>query len=154
MFYGATSSLLRPSQPRFSLLIPEFWFFVILYGLAGASGLAAGTAGDPLTSLPLSRSRVLSPPHPTLHSRLYSYIPSSPQSLSSSPSRHRPRSRPCPDFYHRFIPLLTVCVRLCKFVELHRSAQSGPVILVILCHSHWSSQGGINDIRSFVYENL
>ena len=31
------------------------------------------------------------------------------------------------------------------------TTQSGPVILVILCHSHWSSRGGINDTY---YENL
>ena len=31
------------------------------------------------------------------------------------------------------------------FTKLHTTAQSGPVILVILCHSHWSSQEEIND---------
>ena len=35
-----------------------------------------------------------------------------------------------------------VCVCVCVFIKLHITAQSGPVILVILCHSHWSSQGG------------
>ena len=30
--------------------------------------------------------------------------------------------------------LLYVCV--CVFIKLHITAQSGPVILVILCHSH------------------
>ena len=40
---------------------------------------------------------------------------------------------------------------MCIFILLHITAQSGPVILVILCHSHWSSQGGINDT---CYENL
>ena len=44
-----------------------------------------------------------------------------------------------------------VCVCVCVFIKLHITAQSGPVILVILCHSHWSSQGGINDT---CYENL
>ena len=39
--------------------------------------------------------------------------------------------------------LVTVCV--CVFIKLHITAQSGLVILVILCHSHRSSQGGIND---------
>ena len=29
-----------------------------------------------------------------------------------------------------------VCVCVCVFFELHITAQSGPVILVILCHSH------------------
>ena len=29
------------------------------------------------------------------------------------------------------------------FIKLHITTQSGPVILVILCHSHWSSRGGI-----------
>ena len=36
-------------------------------------------------------------------------------------------------------------------IKLHITARSSPVILVILCHSHWSSQGGINDTY---YENL
>ena len=44
-----------------------------------------------------------------------------------------------------------VCMYICVFIKLHISTQSCPVILVILCHSHWSSQGGINDTR---YENL
>ena len=35
------------------------------------------------------------------------------------------------------------------FIKLHITAQSGPVILVILCHSHRSSQGGIN-VRIYV----
>ena len=35
----------------------------------------------------------------------------------------------------------SVCV--CVFIKLHITAQSGPVILVIICHLHWSSQGGI-----------
>ena len=48
--------------------------------------------------------------------------------------------------------LVCVCVCVCVFIKLHiTTAQSGPVILVILCHSHWSSQGGINDT---CYENL
>ena len=29
-----------------------------------------------------------------------------------------------------------VCVCVCAFIKLHITAQSGPVILVILCHSH------------------
>ena len=37
------------------------------------------------------------------------------------------------------------------FIELDIIAQSDLVILVILCHSHWSSQGGINDTD---YENF
>ena len=28
------------------------------------------------------------------------------------------------------------CVCVCVFIKLHITAQSGPVILVILCHSH------------------
>ena len=35
--------------------------------------------------------------------------------------------------------------RVCVFMKLHMAAQSGPVILVVLCHSHLLSQGGIND---------
>ena len=30
----------------------------------------------------------------------------------------------------------TVCVCVCVFIKLHITTQSGPVILVILCHSH------------------
>ena len=31
---------------------------------------------------------------------------------------------------------ICVCVCVCVFIKLHITAQSGPVILVILCHSH------------------
>ena len=41
--------------------------------------------------------------------------------------------------------------RECVLIKLHTTAQSVPVILVILCHSHLSSQGGINAIY---YEKL
>ena len=47
--------------------------------------------------------------------------------------------------------MMLVCVSVCVFIRLHITAQSGPVILVILCHSHCSSQGGIKDAY---YENL
>ena len=30
----------------------------------------------------------------------------------------------------------SVCVCVCVFIKLHITTQSGPVILVILCHSH------------------
>ena len=30
-----------------------------------------------------------------------------------------------------------VCMYVCIFIKLHTTVQSGPVILVILCHSHW-----------------
>ena len=46
---------------------------------------------------------------------------------------------------------MCVCVCVYVLIKLHITAQSGPVILVILCHSHWSRQGGINDT---CYENL
>ena len=29
-----------------------------------------------------------------------------------------------------------ICMCVCVFIKLHITAQSGPVILVILCHSH------------------
>ena len=36
-----------------------------------------------------------------------------------------------------FIKLhITTCVCVCVFIKLHITTQSGPVILVILCHSH------------------
>ena len=42
---------------------------------------------------------------------------------------------------------MCVCVYMCVcvFIKLHMTAQSGLVILVILCHSRLSSQGGMND---------
>ena len=48
---------------------------------------------------------------------------------------------------------MNTCMYVCMyvFIKLHITTQSGPVILVILCHSHWSSRGGINDTY---YENL
>ena len=42
--------------------------------------------------------------------------------------------------------LLCMCARVCVFIKLHITAQSGPVILVIRCHTHWSSQDEINGI--------
>ena len=52
-----------------------------------------------------------------------------------------------PMFYKRSQQIhQCVCVCVCVFIKLHITAQSGLVILVIiLCHSRWSSQGGIND---------
>ena len=44
---------------------------------------------------------------------------------------------------------MCVCV-WCVFIKLHITAQSGPVILIIICHSYLSSQGGIND--TYYYE--
>ena len=41
--------------------------------------------------------------------------------------------------------ILVVCVSVCVFIKMHITAQSGPVTLVILCHSHWSSQGVLRD---------
>ena len=37
---------------------------------------------------------------------------------------------------------MCVCVCVCVFIELHITAQSGPVILVILCHSLDPPKGG------------
>ena len=36
---------------------------------------------------------------------------------------------------HSFPGFVYVCVCVCVFIKLHITAQSGPVILVILCHS-------------------
>ena len=38
-----------------------------------------------------------------------------------------------------------VCACVCVFIKLYPTAPSGPAILVIPCHSHWSSQAGISD---------
>ena len=43
-----------------------------------------------------------------------------------------------------------VCECVCVFIKLHITVRSTPLILVILRHSNWSSQGGINDTY---YEN-
>ena len=45
---------------------------------------------------------------------------------------------------------MCVCV-WCVFIKLHITAQSAPVILIIICHSYLSSQGGIDD-TSYYYE--
>ena len=42
-----------------------------------------------------------------------------------------------------FVVCVCVCVCVCVFIKLHITTQSGPVILVIPCHSHWSSRGGM-----------
>ena len=52
-----------------------------------------------------------------------------------------------PAFAGSLLPRFRVCVS----IKLRTTAQSVPAILVILCHSHRSSQGGINDIY---YGNL
>ena len=44
----------------------------------------------------------------------------------------------CSDLLHAFLQLIgyvCVCVCVCVFIKLHITAQSGLVILVILCHS-------------------
>ena len=45
------------------------------------------------------------------------------------------------------VPLVLIspswrCVCVCVFIKLHITAQSGPVILAILCHSHDPPKGG------------
>ena len=40
----------------------------------------------------------------------------------------------CWAFFLFFFSIFFLCV--CVFIKLHKTAQSGPVILVILCHSH------------------
>ena len=47
--------------------------------------------------------------------------------------------------------VVSVCVCVDIFIKLHITAQSDLVTLVIICHSQWSSQGGMNDT---CYENL
>ena len=45
-----------------------------------------------------------------------------------------------------------VCMYVCIFIKLHITAQSGPVIRVILCHSRRSSQakGGLMYVCMYV----
>ena len=42
----------------------------------------------------------------------------------------------CVNTVHTYSYLGKATVRVCVFIELHITAQSGPVILVILCHSY------------------
>ena len=37
------------------------------------------------------------------------------------------------------------CVGVGVFIKFCMNMRSGPLTLVILCHSHWSSEWGIND---------
>ena len=50
-----------------------------------------------------------------------------------------------PDDRQGFVTLTCVCA--CVFIKLHIAAQSGPVmvLIVVLCHSHWCSQGVSRD---------
>ena len=48
----------------------------------------------------------------------------------------------------------SVCVCVCVLIKLHITAQSGPVMLVIICNWHWSSQGGVWYLLHTSYENL
>ena len=45
---------------------------------------------------------------------------------------HNRAIRPC----HPSHSMYNVCMYVCIFIKLHITAQSGPVIRVILCHSH------------------
>ena len=47
---------------------------------------------------------------------------------------------------------INVCV--CVFIKLHITAQSGPVILVILCHSQINDTCYERGIDDTYYENL
>ena len=52
---------------------------------------------------------------------------------------HNRAVRPCHSTHPILLALILpryVCVCVCVFIKLHITAQSGPVILVILCHSH------------------
>ena len=37
---------------------------------------------------------------------------------------------------HNLSPVCVLCVYVCVFIKSHKTAQSDPVLLVILCHSH------------------
>ena len=56
-----------------------------------------------------------------------------------------------PDAGTRWSVCVCVCVCLCIFIKFHITAHSVPVILVIICYSHWSSQEGINDMCVCMY---
>ena len=43
-----------------------------------------------------------------------------------------------------YVCVCVMCVCMCMFIKFDVTAQSGPVTLVIPCHSHWSSEGGID----------
>ena len=42
----------------------------------------------------------------------------------------------CLSLFVYFLNCVYVCMCVCVLIKLHITAQSGPVILVILCHSH------------------
>ena len=47
------------------------------------------------------------------------------------------KCRKCLPYYSMCVCALCVlCVCVCVFIKLHIAAQSGPVILIIICHSH------------------
>ena len=50
--------------------------------------------------------------------------------------RRRSLASACPPLGAVFFVCVCVCVCVCVFIKLHITTQSGPVILVILCHSH------------------
>ena len=46
------------------------------------------------------------------------------------------RIQPFLSLVDREVGFFFLCVCVCVFIKLHITTQSGPVILVILCHSH------------------
>ena len=61
---------------------------------------------------------------------------------ASRPSEHPTQGEKCQNHFRVsptnfvLIVCVCVCVCVCVFIKLHITAQSGPVILIILCHSH------------------
>ena len=74
--------------------------------------------------------------------------------------RGLPKHAPSPLSYQEQLLFVCVCVRacvcVCAVIKLHLTAQSGPDVPVIICHSHRSSQGGIYDtcVCVFVFIKL
>ena len=107
---------------------------------------ALSTLCSPSASLLLSRLSGLAATEPTL-SFLFFFL-----SPPVSPPFPALRLQLFCGFLRFFASLppspMCVWVWVCVFIKLHIAAQFGPVLLliVILCHSHWSSQGGINDM--------
>ena len=51
-------------------------------------------------------------------------------------SQYRYKAEMAKNVSYLYYLLFVLCVCVCVFIKLHITTQSGPVILVILCHSH------------------
>ena len=64
------------------------------------------------------------------------------QGFSTLPARQRSSSPPSSPSLVRTHPIDQA---VCVYIKLHITVQSSPVMLVVLCHSYWSSYGRTNN---------